>query len=218
MTRSPLRVAPAGSSPASRVLRSMGAAAPALAVVVLSHEVGHLLGYVVFGFPAPRLHSESASFATQEAFWALARAGRLADAMHPAWQVGLAVAGGIAMTLAGILLALRALQRDRPQPFWAAVAILAPVRFLVGIPAVWAWLTRTPILPTSDEGSLALLIGWHAGAPALVGLVVMMLAWFAVWRRLAQGPYDRWLIGATLAGMTIGGVLYARWIGPLLLG
>lgn len=205
---------------AGRLLRAASAAAPALPVVVLSHEAGHLLGYLAFGFPSPRLHSDSASFATHDAFWALARSGRLveAEAIHPAWQMGLAVAGGIAMTLLGILIALRALRAERPRAFWLAVAILAPLRFLVGVPAVHAWATGTPIQPGSDEGSLALLVGGHAGLPAALGLLVMVVTWVAVWRRLVRGPYDRRLVAAALAGMAIGGLLYARWIGPRLLG
>jgi hypothetical protein len=196
------------------------AAMPALAVVVLAHEGGHCAGYVLFGFPHPVLHSDSASFATQDAFWTLLRDGQrgAANALHPLWHVGTAVAAGIGMTLVSFIVAWRALRARATRAFWLAVALLAPIRFLVGIPAVVAWITARPLTPGSDEGELSLLLGWHPGPLALGGLGVMVGAWLLVARQLRRSALPLRFVAATMVGAVVGGVLYAQWLGPWMLG
>jgi hypothetical protein len=217
----PEMAAPRAQLVVTPFLRSVAAACPALAVVVLLHEGGHLFCYWLFGFPDPVLHSQSAAFATQDAFWELMRAGQpaAASAMHPLHQVGIAVAAGIGMTIVSIVLAIISLRFTIGRAFWLAVGLLAPMRFLVGVPAVLAWISNQPSSPTSDEGAISLLLGVHPGPLALSGLLVMLLTWMLVAHRLQRVElHPTRLLAATICGAICGGVVYARWVGPWILG
>jgi hypothetical protein len=208
------------AAPLSVCVRAAVAAMPALFIVVLTHEGGHLVTYRLFDFPRPTLHSDSASYSTQDRFWTLIRAGQRAEAARlvPLPHVGLAAGAGIAMTLVSAALALYAIRSAAWRPFWLAVAVLAPVRFLVGIPAVVALIRGLPLSPTSDEGEISMLLGWHPGWLALCGLVVMVACWLLTVRNIRRTPNPIRLVVSTMVGAVAGGVVYARWLGPWLLG
>ncbi|TPW09610.1 MAG: hypothetical protein FD129_2146, partial [bacterium] len=61
-------------------------------VAVLSHEIAHFAVYRYFGFPEPKLHFGSASFAVGDEFWRRMDAGDIVGATQlvPPWQAGVA--------------------------------------------------------------------------------------------------------------------------------
>ena len=190
----------------------------AFPVAVLSHELGHYVLYRVFGFRGSAMHYGSASFVAADAFWRHVRSGDLAgaSAIAPTWQVALASAGGLLVTYATIVLCCALARRVPPPPLAIAVGLIAPVRFLSGIPMVLAALTNPRFTAETDEGSVAQLLGVPGWPLAAVGLVSLVATW--VWLARRSGVRTRQLaVAALVAGMVGGGFLYATLLGPWLL-
>jgi len=164
------------------------------------------------------LHSSSATFGGADRFWELMRLGQRNQAavlFAPA-LVGLATLAGLAMSMLTILGAIVVVRRAQ-HPLALAAGLLAPLRFLVGVPAVAAWLRNESVAPGSDEGQVALLMGVHPGPFALIGLLMMVATWWCVISPILRRRQGRWLILGSIVGAVTGGVIYGGLLGPLLL-
>ncbi len=131
-------------------------------------------------------------------------------------RVGAATLSGLALSMLTIVGAIYLVRRAH-HPLALAAGLLAPFRFLVGVPAVAAWLRHQSVTPGSDEGQIALLMGVHPGPLALVGLLIMVAAWWCVISPILRRRQGRWLMLGSLVGAATGGVVYGGWLGPLLL-
>ena len=177
-------------------------------VGVVLHEGGHWLTGRLLGYPT-RLNVASVSGGPE--------LGHSADA-----AVALQAAAGPLVTIALLVMAALALRRSRA-PAWAlALALTAPLRFLVGAAflffvaqAQWQGHGFTGS-PNFDEYTAARALGWSP-----VGLVgVQMAALFGWWwwsiRQVPRG--GRWAsVGAVLAGAIIGLWAWMSAIGPAFL-
>jgi len=196
----------------------IGAAVIAVPLGVLLHELGHFLAYRVFGFQGVTLHYASATHTVEKTFWQLAYRGNLeaAASLLPLWKVGVATTAGILLTYLVTIGCCVFAARKGPHPLAVALGIFAPVRFLSGIPAIVAALSGKAVLPQTDEAHVAVLTGIPLLLLNLAGLLVLVLAWIWLLRRI---PKDhRWVsLGSLVCGLALGIYLYFFLIGPRLL-
>ena len=196
----------------------IGAAVIAVPLGVLLHELGHFLAYWIFGFQGVALHYASATHTVEKTFWQLAYRGNLgaAASLLPLWKVGLATTAGILLTYLVTIGCCVFAARKGPHPLAIALGIFAPVRFLSGIPAIVAALSGRPVLPQTDEAHLAVLTGIPLLLLNLAGLLVLVLAWIWLLRRI---PKDhRWVsLVSLVSGLALGIFFYFFLFGPRLL-
>src|SRR5687768_12281329 len=136
---------------ATDLLKLAGWAALLAPTGIVLHELGHFAVGWYFGFPV-RLNVGSVS-------------GGPALGAAPDWIVALQASAGPLVTIALMTIAATELVR-RPLPEWAlALAITAPLRFLVGGTYLFwvakAWLENTAFsgTPNFDEYNVALALG-----------------------------------------------------------
>ena len=118
----------------------------AFPIAVLLHELGHFLGYTVFGFPDPVLRFGSAGWA-DEAHEALLEAGDLeaAAAIAQPWQEAVAGALGPIVSYLTLIACVLAVRRFGPGPLSLVlgVGLVTPLRWLPAIPLLARrWLVR----------------------------------------------------------------------------
>jgi len=196
----------------------IGASIVAVPLAVLLHELGHVVFYLVFGFPDVVLHYSSATYATERTFWQLISRGNFAAAAStiPLWKAGIATAAGLLVTCVAALVSCFFAGRKNPNPLVFAFGIFAPVRFLAGIPVLLAWLSGRPVRSGTDEAHLAALTGIPLIVLIIAGLLFLALVW--IWM-VGRIPKDhRWVsLGGLVSGLSLGIVLYFWVIGPRLL-
>jgi hypothetical protein len=196
----------------------IGAAVIAVPLGVLLHELGHFLAYWAFGFQGVALHYASSTHAVEQRLWQLIYSGNAARAasLLPLWKVGLATTAGILATYLVTIGCCIFAARKSPHPLVIALGIFAPVRFLSGISTIVTVLSGKPVLAQTDEAHLAILTGIPLLLLNFAGLLVLLLAWIWLLRRI---PKDhKWISRASLvAGLALGMFLYFGVLGPRLL-
>jgi hypothetical protein len=196
----------------------IAAAVIAVPLGVLLHELGHFLAYWAFGFQGVALHYASATHSVERTFWQLVYRGDVGGAasLLPLWKVGLATTAGILFTYLVTFACLTFAARKNPHPLVIALGIFAPVRFLSGLPTIAAVLSGKSVRANTDEAHLAALTGIPVLLLSVTGLLVMVLAWVWLVRRIPKE--HRWVSrGSLVAGLALGIFLYFGLIGPRLL-
>ncbi|WP_133365897.1 hypothetical protein [Qipengyuania sediminis] len=176
---------------------------------IVVHELGHFLVGWADGYPV-RLNPGSVSFGPS-----------LGDA--PDRVVALQAAAGPLATVALMAIAAISLRRQHFVPWAFALAITAPLRFLVGGAFVFAlaeaWLQGRAFggRPNFDEYNAAVALS--VSPAAVVGFQMVMVLVFWTWS-IIRAPRGRraGYVGATLAGAIAGIALWMGIIGPALLG
>ena len=196
----------------------LGAAIIAVPLGVLLHELGHFLAYWAFGFQGVALHYASSTHSVERAFWQLVFRGNIdaAALLLPLWKVGLATTAGIAITYLVTIACCVFAARKGPHPLVIALGVFAPVRFLSGLPTVVAIISgKRPGIGT-DEAHLAALTGIPLLLLSFMGLLVLVLAWIWLLRRI---PKDhRWVsLASLISGLALGIFVYFSVLGPRLL-
>lgn len=196
----------------------IGASVIAVPLGVLLHELGHFLAYWTFGFQGVALHYSSATHSVEKTFWQLVYRGNInaAASMLPLWKVGLATAAGLLLTYAVTIACCIYAARKSPHPLVIALGIFAPVRFLSGLPTIPVVLSGKPVRAGTDEAHLAVLTGIPVLLLIVAGLLVLVLAWIWLIRRI---PKDHWWLslGSLVSGLALGIFVYFWLIGPRLL-
>jgi hypothetical protein len=195
----------------------IGAAIVAVPLGVLLHELGHFLAYWAFGFQGVALHYASSTHSVERTLWQLIYRGDFgaAASLLPLWKVGLATTAGILATYV-VTIVCCAFASKNPHPLVIALGIFAPVRFLSGLPAILAVLLGKTVRFGTDEAHLAALTGIPLLLLNVAGLLLMVLAWIWMVRRI---PKDhKWISFAGLiSGLALGIFLYFSLLGPRLL-
>lgn len=196
----------------------IGASVIAVPLGVLLHELGHFLAYWIFGFQGVALHYASATHSVERTFWQLVYTGKVgaAAALLPLWKVGLGTTAGIVFTYVVTIACCVFAARKSPHPLVIALGIFAPVRFLSGLPTIMAALSGKTVRAHTDEAHLAALTGIPLLLLNFAGLLVLVLAWIWLLRRI---PKDhRWLsFGSLVSGLALGIFVYFFVLGPRLL-
>lgn len=196
----------------------IGAAIIAVPLGVLLHELGHFLAYWAFGFQGVALHYASSTHSVETRFWQLLYGGNVerAAALLPLWKVGLATTAGILFTYLVTFACLVFAAKKSPHPLVIALGIFAPVRFLSGLPTIVAALSGQRVSAGTDEAHLAALTGIPVLLLNVTGLLVLVLAWIWLLRRI---PKDhRWVsLVSLILGLAFGMFLYFGVLGPRLL-
>ena len=196
----------------------IGAAIMAIPLAVLLHELGHFLAYWAFGFQGVALHYSSSTHAVETRFWQLIYSGNVerAAALLPLWKAGVATTAGILFTYLVTIGCCVFAAKKSPHPVVIALGIFAPVRFLSGIPTIVAALSGQRVSAGTDEAHLAALTGIPVLLLNVTGLLVLVLAWIWLLRRI---PKDhKWISVASLvSGLALGIFLYFSVVGPRLL-
>lgn len=196
----------------------IGAAIIAVPLGVLLHELGHFLAYWTFGFQGVALHYASATHSVEKTFWQLVYSGNLerAASLLPLWKVGLATIAGILFTYLVTFACLVFATRKSPHPLVIALGMFAPVRFLSGIPTIVTVLSGKAVRAHTDEAHLAILTGIPLLLLNVMGLLVLVLAWIWLLRRIPKN--HKWISLASLgSGLALGIYFYFFLIGPRLL-
>jgi hypothetical protein len=196
----------------------IGASVIAVPLGVLLHELGHFLAYRAFGFQDVALHYSSSTHSVERTLWQLVFRGDFAAAaaLLPLWKVALGTAAGILATCAVTFVCCVLAARKNPHPLAIALGIFAPVRFLSGLPTIVMKLLLKPISVGTDEAHLAALTGIPLMVLSVAGLLVLVLAWNWLIRRI---PRDhRWIsLASMVSGLALGISLYFWVLGPRLL-
>jgi hypothetical protein len=196
----------------------IGAAVIAVPLAVLLHELGHLLAYWIFGFQGLALHYSSSTHTVERMFWYQVFRGDfgVAASLLPLWKAGIGTAAGILITYLVTIGCCVFAARKRPHPLAVALGVFAPVRFLSGISIIPLALAGKTVKASTDESHLAALTGIPVLVLVLAGLLVMVLAWIWMVRRI---PKDhKWIsCGSLIAGLALGIFLYFGIVGPRLL-
>lgn len=193
---------------ARRLLKLAGWSAFLAPIGIFLHELGHFFVGLLLGF-AVQLNVGSVSGGPT--------LGKAADG-----AVALQASAGPFVTIALMALAAIGL-RHRPVPSWAlALAITAPLRFVVGGTYLFwvakAWMAGTAFqgTPNFDEYNAALALGL---SPAWL-LVVQMCALISYWVwAIAKAPLQRRIVsvGCVLIGAVAGVGFWMAAVGPVLL-
>ena len=196
----------------------IGAAVIAVPLAVLLHELGHFLTYLAFGFQGVALHFSSSTHTVERMFWYLVfhgdRAG--AAALLPLWKAGLGTVAGILMTYLVTIGCCVFAARKSPHPLVIALGIFSPVRFLSGLQIIPVVFSGKPVMASTDEAHLAALTGIPVLVLIFAGLLVLVLAWIWLLRRI---PKDHWWISlaSLVFGLVLGIFVYFSLVGPRLL-
>jgi hypothetical protein len=196
----------------------IGASVIAVPLGVLLHELGHFVVYWAFGFQGIALHYASATHTVEKTFWELVYNGKVGPAasLLPLWKVGLGTTVGILLTYVVTIACCIFAARKTPHPLVIALGIFAPVRFLSGLPTIVTILSGKTVWAQTDEAHLAVLTGIPLLLLNFAGLLVLVLAWIWLLRKI---PKDhRWLSLASLvSGLALGMFVYFWLLGPRLL-
>ena len=198
----------------------MAGGAIAFPIAVLLHELGHFVVFSAFGFPDLTLRYAAVSWEGTGAFKRLWQSGDLeaAAAIVEPWQVAVGVAAGPILSYLLVIGCVLAIRRFGPGPLSVVlgVGLVTPLRWLGAIPILVSKLRGAGFTSNTDEGWVAMVTGIPESLLLLLGLTCLLLAsWFLV----AAIPRDRRMrvVVPTSGGVILGGLLWALWLGPLLL-
>ncbi len=192
----------------------------AFPIAVLLHELGHFLGYTVFGFPDPVLHFGSAGWA-DEAHEALLEAGDLeaAAAIAQPWQEAVAGALGPIVSYLTLIACVLAVRRFGPGPLSLVlgVGLVTPLRWLPAIPLLAVRLVGVQWTVGMDEARLARRTGIPANPLLLLGVACLVLGYWFLITAFPRGERARAVVPTLVGALVVGGPLWVLWLGPLLL-
>ena len=189
-------------------------------IAVLLHELGHFVVFSAYRFPDLALRYAAVSWEGTGTFKRLWQAGDLegAAAIVEPWQVALGTAAGPIVSYLLVIGCVLAVRRRGPGPLSVVlgVGLVTPLRWLGAIPILASKLRGARFTSNTDEGWVAMITGIPEPLLLLLGLTCLLLAfWFLV----AAIPRDRRIrvLVPTSGGVILGGLLWALWLGPLLL-
>ena len=194
---------------ATDLLKLAGWAALLAPAGIVLHELGHFAVGWFLGYPV-RLNVGSVS-------------GGPELGAAPDWAVALMASAGPLVTIALMAIAAVALMR-RPLSKWAlALAITAPLRFLVGGTYLF-WVIKARLensafsgTPNFDEYNAALALGLSPVWLLAIQMIALVCYWFWSASRPARGR--RLLnVGSVLIGAVAGIAIWMALAGPALLG
>jgi hypothetical protein len=189
-------------------LAIMAACAVVVPSTILLHEVGHVFGYLVFGFKSLTLHYASSSFAGEREFWSLLRAGDpgAANRIAGVTQAGLSALFGLVVSYLIVVIGLWGLTRFR------AVVFLG---FAAGSAARFPLVIFLVLLGRSehtDEAHVAQALGVPQALLSVLGVLAFLAA--AVGGAFLLGRRGRGRdIAPAFAGVIAGTVLWMGLIG-----
>lgn len=191
----------------------------AFPIGVLLHELGHFAAYSAFEFPDLVLRYAFVSW-DSGGFRALWLAGDLeaASAIAAPWQVAVGAAAGPIVSyllVVGCVLAVRRYGAETPSVV-VGVGLGTPLRWLVAFPVLASKLRGERLTSNTDEGWVAMITGIPETLLFLPGLACLVLGYWFLVRAIPRGQRVRVLV-ATSAGLVLGGIVWAQWLGPLLL-
>jgi len=196
----------------------IGSAVVAVPLGVLLHELGHFLAYWAFGFQGVALHYSSSTHTVERTLWQLIYRGDFgaAASLLPLWKVGLATTAGLLATYVVTVGCCVLAARKSPHPLVIALGLFAPVRFLSGLPTIVTVLSGKTIRAQTDEAHLAVLTGIPLLLLNFAGLLVLVLAWIWLLRRIPKDHKGISLV-SLVSGLALGIFLYFSVLGPRLL-
>ena len=194
------------------------AGAIAFPVAAVLHELGHYVAARALGFPDVVLRFSSVRWAGFGEFVELMRAGNQEAAMEFAqpWQVAVVAGAGVVVTYLTVIGCVFAVRRFGPLSLAIGVGLVAPVRFVVAVPYFFYVLLGKSPSPHTDESLVALATGIPVSILYLPGLACLLLGYWFLVRAIPRGEKVRILV-PTSVGLVSGGLLWALWLGPLLL-
>ncbi len=194
--------------------------AVAFPIAVLLHELGHFLGYTVFGFPDPVLHYGSASWA-DETHIALLEAGDLeaAAVIAQPWQEAVAGALGPIFSYLILIACVLAVRRSGPGPLSLVLGIglVTPLRWLPAIPLLAVRLAGVQWTVRMDEAKLAERTGIPENLLLVLGVVALVLGYWLFITAFPRGERARAIIPTLVGALAVGGPVWVLWLGPLVL-
>lgn len=198
----------------------LGVSILAVPLVLMIHELGHLLTAIALGFHHVRLHYESVSYADQDLFWRLMQSGAKAQAaaLTPFWKVAVLEIAGPLVSIATLLVACRYVRRS-----WIAAAIGTVAIWHFVAPLLFVWvnfrLARHGVAPMQhmgmDEFDFWMVTGVSVRTTLFIELGLIMFGLVQIERAMQKGIRLA-ASGAMVCGMLIGVPLYYA-IGPHLL-
>ena len=169
---------------------------------VLVHELGHFLVYWGLGFPGAVLRYGSAS------------AGDGAS-VAPVWQAT-ALAMGLAATYVVVFACCTLCAKWKAHPVLVAMGYLSNVRITAALGVLVLPIFGVRIEAGCDECKLEGITGIPLAVWALPGVVSLVVASIFLWKYFPRR--NRWVaVTALVLGMGMGVVLWAGFLGPLLL-
>ena len=199
---------------------SVAGGAIAFPIAVLLHELGHFIGYTVFGFPDPVLHFGSAGWA-DEAHIELLKAGDLeaAAAIAKPWQEAVAGALGPIVSYLTLIACVLAVRRFGPGPLSLVlgVGLVTPLRWLPAIPLLAVRLAGVQRTVRMDEAKLAERTGIPENPLLVLGVACLVLGYWFFVTAFPRGKRARVIVPTLLGAVAVGGPLWVLWLGPLLL-
>lgn len=192
----------------------------AFPIAVLLHELGHFMGYTVFGFPDPVLHYGSAGWA-DDAQIALLEAGDLeaAAAIAQPWQEAVAGALGPIFSYLILIMCILAVRRSGPGPFSLVlgVGLVTPLRWLPAIPLLAVRLAGVQWTVRMDEAKLAERTGIPENLLLVLGVAALVFGYWFLVTAFPRGERARAIIPTLVGALAVGGPLWVLWLGPLVL-
>jgi hypothetical protein len=178
---------------------------------ILAHEAGHFLGYVVFGFPSPKLHYASAGWDGLREFTLHLQAGELvaAGSIANIGLSGITSAIGPLVTYLAIGTGLWALHRFESIG-GAALAVAASARVIVLLPVV------TGQSQNSDEARVSQALSVPEMPLHVLGFAACIVAIggsFVLLRRQGRAR----LLAPLIVGTVFGAGLWMGLLGPMVL-
>ncbi len=188
-------------------------------IAVLLHELGHFGAFAAFGFPDPVLSYGSADW-DNEQFDALMEAGDVdaAWAIAQPWQEAVGVAAGPIVSYLLMIACVPAVRRFGPGPLSLvfAIGLVTPFRWSWPIPILYLMARGARISGGPDEIEVAALTGIPQWPLILLALASLVLGYWFIVAALPRGKRLRSLV-PTFVGSVLGGVLWALWLGPMVL-
>ncbi len=141
-----------------------------------------------------------------------------AAALAEPWHIAVAAAAGPVVTYLTVIACVLAVRRFGPGPLALVLGIglVAPLRWVIAFPILAMKLTGERRTSNVDEGSLALITGIPESLLLLLGLACLVVGYWFLVSAIPRGCRVETLV-PTMAGVVLGGFLWAQWLGPLLL-